>query len=136
MNLDEFKNSLTAGTLNLDEVKAHVATLDPAPAPAQEPAPAEPVAPATAPATDMAFTAALDELKKQVADLKASNADLLGKVTAYGQQPGAGKSVPGAPAQDLPTADGADTPEARYKALAAEQAAAAARNEPVSFTAG
>ena len=129
MNLDDFKNSLTAGTLNLDEVKAHLATLEPAP-------PAEPAAPpaTTAPAAEPQPNTEVTALQEQVKSLTANVEKLTGLVTAYGGQPGAGKSTPATPATDLPSPVDADSPEARYKAMNAKLAEAANRNEPVSFT--
>lgn len=124
MNLEEFKKSVGDGSLSLEEVKAHVASLTPlaapaAPEPTPEPAPA-PVA--TAPD----HTATIAALQTEVQQLKA-------QVTAFGAQPGAGKAAPEMPPTDLPQADGATTPEAQLAAANALLAAAAARNEAANF---
>ena len=112
MNLEDFKNSLTAGTLKLEDVQEHLATL---PAAASAQAGAEPATPAVEPAEDPAITA----LRAQVADLQA-------KVTAYGKEPGAGKSTPPVPTTDLPAADGAGTIKAQLEEDAKAMAAIAA----------
>lgn len=82
MNLTEFKASLTDGTLDMAEVKKHLAALDAAAAP--EPAP-EPAVP------DPELVA----LKKEVADLKNELAE-------FKSAPGAAKSTPGHPGPDAP----------------------------------
>jgi len=116
MNLEEFKNSLTAGTLKLEDVQAHLATIKPA-----EPAAAVP-ATADEPAEDQAIAA----LKEQVNQLTAT-------IEAWGKTPGAGKSTPGMPDADPATADGAMTAQARYEKTNKDLAEAAARNETAKF---
>lgn len=120
MNLKEFQDSLAAGTLKLEEVKAHLATLEP---------PQADNNPAATPTAEPAPNAELDTLKAEVKKLTEL-------VAAFGQQPGAGKSTPGMPDGDLPTADGKATLEARLKAANAAYEAAAAANEQVTFTIG
>ncbi len=124
MNLKDFQDSLKAGTLQLEEVKAHLATLE------QEPAP-------TAAAPESA------ELRKDLDAALAANANLAEQlkqlsatVAAWGKTPGASKSEPGMPDGDLPTADGQDTLEARLAKANAAYEAAAKNNEPASFVIG
>ncbi len=87
MNLDDFKKSLEEQTLDIEAVKAHIATLEPQPQPAP---PAE--------GGENVFNAVqgeLDAVKTQLADLKK-------QLDEFGAQPGAAKSAPGAPAGDPP----------------------------------
>jgi len=111
MTLDEFKTSIQDGTLDIEAVKAFLAEQSAPPA-----APAEPT-----PNTE------LETLKAQVAKLTALIADI-------GKKPGESKSAPGIPGEDPPTADGAETIKARMAKINAALAAAADKNEPVTFT--
>jgi len=144
MQLKDFTDSLAAGTLKLEEVQAHLATLTPPPpaepvATAQPAAAAEPqtppaVAPAPQPAATEPDTAQITAIQAQIATLTAEQNRLAGLVATYGAQPGATKSEPGAPATDLPNADGADTPEARLAAFNKLTADAATKNEGVNIS--
>lgn len=115
MNLKEFQDSLADGTLKLDEVKAHLASLEP-PAPPATPEPAP--APAESPE--------LVALKAQIEELKNT-------ISAWGKAPGEGKTTPAVPGEDLPTADGAQTLKARIEAAARMYNKAAETNEPAQF---
>lgn len=91
MTFEEFTTALGDGTLKLDDVKAHLATLvtahvEETPAPVTE---------------DPAITA----LKTEMAALKA-------QVKAFGEAPAAQKATPGLPETDLPAADGKEVSEA------------------------
>lgn len=122
MEINDFKDSLAAGTLKLDEVKAHLLAIEP---PKAEDTPATPPAPVAA-VPDPAITAIIEGLQAQVKVLTDT-------VTALGQQPGAGKSTPGMPDTDLPAADGSTSAQAAYAAMNAKLAEAADRNEPAMF---
>lgn len=122
MNLKEFQDSLAAGTLKLEEVKAHLATLEP-------PAPVE-----TEEKTDTPRPVAADPLAAEVTALKQQLEDMKALVAAWGQTPGARKSEPGLPEKDLPSNDNADTPEALAKKDADKMAAIAASGNKLTFT--
>jgi ATP-dependent Clp protease, protease subunit len=81
MNLEEFKTALGDGTLNIEDVKAHLASL-----PAPEPATAAPTP---------TNSAELAELRKEIAELT-------NKVKTLSAEPGDSKSAPGMPDTDLP----------------------------------
>lgn len=138
MNLEDFKKSVGDGTLSLDDVKAHLATLSAAAsAKADEPAPAqtaetEPTVP-VAPSPDPAITATIEALKAQNATMLQQIQQLTETVAAYGQQPGAGKSTPAPPADGLPDPGSNGEAKALYAKMNADLIAAAARNEPANF---
>jgi len=118
MTLAEFKASLTDGKLNLDEVKAHIESLTP---------PAAPVATA-APVEEEEESAAIKALRAEIEAGKEKMTALENRLTAFGAQPGAGRSTPGRPDNDLPAPDGAESIQARYNQANAEMAAAADQN--------
>lgn len=117
MNLEDFKKSIQEKTLDIEAVKAYLAEQQP------------PATPPAAPAAEPAPNPELETLKAEVAKLTEM-------VAAFGKQPGAGKSSPGMPDGDLPTADGKATLEARLKAANAAYESAAAANEQVTFSIG
>lgn len=104
MTLQQFKAAIADGSLNVDDVQAALAEMAPKP---------EPENPAIA-----ALTA-------KMAAMEATIADQAAKITAWGQTPGAGRTVPNAPAADAPGAGETDTPAARLAAANARMAAAA-----------
>lgn len=112
MTLKDFTDSLAAGTLKLEDVQAHLATLAP---PKAEAAPEE------------------SPEKKEMAALKAQVEQLSATIAAWGKTPGAGKSTPPMPGDDLPAADGGNTIEARLKATNEALAKAADANESARF---
>jgi len=116
MTIKDFQDSLTAGTLKLEDVQAHLATIAP-------PTPAAVVPP---PAPEPAEAPAITALRAQVADLQA-------KVTAYGKEPAAGKTNAPMPDNDPATPDASDTPAARLAAMNKALAEAADNNEPAKF---
>jgi len=118
MNLEDFKASITDGKLNLDEVKAHIASLAP---------PAAPVA-TSAPAEEVEESAAIKALRAEIEAGKEKMTALENRLTAFGAQPGAGRSTPGLPDTDLPAPDGVESIQARYSKANAEMAAAADQN--------
>lgn len=87
MNFEEFKTSLSDGKLTVEEVKAHLDSLETKTASAPVVADEDP------------------EIKNLKAELKA----LTETVKAFGAQASGGKSTPGMPATDLPTSDIAAT---------------------------
>lgn len=112
MTLKDFTDSLAAGTLKLEDVQAHLATLAP---PKAEAAPEE------------------SPENKEMAALKAQVEQLSTTIAAWGKLPGAGKSTPPMPGDDLPAADGSNTIEARLKATNEALAKAADANESARF---
>lgn len=120
MDLQEFKDSLAAGTLKLEEVQAHLATLPAAPS-AQ--AAAEPATPSPAE----------PDVNAEITAMKAVIADLQAKVTAYGKESGAGKTTPPMPGGDPATPDGTNTPAARFAEMNNALIAAADKGEPAQF---
>ena len=127
MNLEEFKASIAAGTLSADAVKAHLATLEPAPDPAAATPP-----PATAPQPD-AKDAEIKALNTTVADLTAKIETMQAAIAALGEKPGAQKADPGVPPAD-PAVDpaakaGADADLRAYNEAMAK--AAATHNNPL-----
>jgi len=121
MNLDDFKKSIEEKTLDLEAVKAFLAEQTPPPAaPAPEPAP--PVA--------------ADPLASEVSALKAQLEDMRNTIAAWGKTPGDGKSNPGMPGGDLPTADGQDTLAARLAKANAQYEAAAENHQPLTVVIG
>lgn len=122
MNLEQFKQSIEAGELSLDDVRAHLTALEPTPAPAPTPEPA-PAPPA-------------DDISPVMAAMQAQLEKMQAQIAAFGAAPGAGKSAPEPPAMPLPTADGQPTAQAALDTKNAALAAAAARNEPISFVHG
>lgn len=112
MTLKDFQDSLAAGTLKLEDVQAHLATLSPADASAKDGAPAP---------------------NQEIETIKAEVQKLTEVVAAFGQQPGAGKSAPGMPADDLPTNDGKMTDAARLEKMNKALAEAADQYSPVKF---
>lgn len=118
MNFDDFKKSLADGTLDVESVKTHLASIAPAaPAPADNPEPATPEEPEYV----KALRTSIDALQKQVADL--------------GAQPGAQKSIPTPPAADPKTDVGDSTPNA-LESFNKRAAQAAAADDVVRFTPG
>lgn len=88
MNLEDFKQSLADGTLNLDEVKAHLAAMQPAPATAVE------------------ESAPVDALKTELETMRAQMQTMQETIANFGKQPGAGKSAPPVPDSDTPDPGG------------------------------
>lgn len=124
MNFDDFKKSIEAKTLDIEAVKAFLAEQTPP-------------APVTAAAPEVAeLRNDLDAALAANANLAEQLKELTATVAAWGKTPGASKSTPGMPDNDLPTPDDQDTPAARLAKANAEYAAAAAKNEPASFVIG
>lgn len=94
MNLDEFKNALADGTLDMSAVQAHLATLN---APLL---PAEPAVPDTLVDPVAAMQATISDLNTKMATMQAT-------IEAFGAKPGAQKSAPGMPETDTPDPGGA-----------------------------
>jgi ATP-dependent Clp protease, protease subunit len=112
MTIEDFKNSLTDGTLSPDDVKAHLASLE-------TPATVAIVAP--------------DDSAEKLSALEAKYAALEAKFVAFAAAPGAGKSAPQMPDEDHPVADGQLTEKQRYEAANKKLAAAADAGEPAKF---
>jgi ATP-dependent protease ClpP protease subunit len=127
MNISDFKASLADGTLNLTEVHAHLESLS---TPASSAATGEPGG------DDDEESAVIKDLRAQLAAQATNMTSIEAKITALGAQPGAGKSTPGMPDADLPSADGALSIKARYEKANADMAAAAASGEPARFIPG
>ena len=120
MNLKDFQESLKSGMLNLNEVKAHLAAL-------------EPETPPVAPPVDPARPVAADPVAAEVTAMKADIEKLTATITAWGKTPGAGKSEPGMPPDDLPTADAQPNAKALLEEENARMLKAAQNGEPVIF---
>lgn len=90
MNLEELKKSLADGTLKLEDVEAHVATLK---------TPQEPPTQATA-GDDLA--AAVKSLTSDLATLKTQLTEADKKIAEYGGKPGASKASPNLTETDPP----------------------------------
>jgi ATP-dependent protease ClpP protease subunit len=86
MTIEEFRTSLSDGTLDLAAVKAHLAEVEAAAAP---PAVPEPVA-----------ADPLEPILKELAALKAELNAAKAQLDDYAKRPGAGKSTPGMPKGD------------------------------------
>lgn len=117
MNLEDFKKSIEDKSLDLEAVKAYLA---------------EQTAPPATPPTEPATTTPTDN-SAEIATMKAELDTLKAQVAAYGAQPSAGKAAPELPGTDLPTADGAANVKAQFDKFNKELAAAADRNESVTF---
>ncbi len=115
MTLQEFKAAIADGSLKVDDVQAALAEMAPK---------AEPENPA--------LTAALAD----IANLKATLATQANLIAAWGQAPGASRTVPPAPAIDAPSASDADTPAARLAAANARMANAAGSGESLRVQMG
>ena len=114
MLINDFKASLFDGTLNLDEVKEHLATLEtPEPAPSVEPE---------------AITALRNELETLRNEFQT-------RITALGSEPGAGRSTPPMPSGDAPGAT-ESTAEAKLIEFNNTLVSAAEKNETVTFEIG
>jgi len=125
MNLEDFKASITDGKLNLDEVKAHIASLMP---------PAAPVATAAL-AEEAEESAAIKALRAEIEAGKEKMTALENRLTAFGALPGASRSTPGLPDNDLPSADGSEkTPKQLLEEENEKMLAAAQSGDVVMFT--
>ncbi len=113
MTLEEFKASIGDGTLSAADAQAFLDSQKTPP-------------PAAPPAEPVAESAELTALKAQVQQLSEA-------IAAWGKTPGAGKSTPAVPGEDLPPAGGADILEARVQAAAKVYADAAKNNETAQF---
>lgn len=111
MKFEDFTTSISDGTLSLDQVKAHLESLQPPP----------PVAPADPAASE------------EVVALQTRIADLEKKVLDLGAQPGASRSNPALPDTDAPGAPAQNSLEAQLKAFNDATIAAANANEPAAF---
>lgn len=127
MNLEDFKKSIEAKTLDIKAVKAFLAEQD---------------APPATPADDN-DSEAVAELRKDLDAALAANANLAeqfktlsAQIAEWGKQPGASKSAPGMPENDLPTDDTANTIESRMKKAAEFYNNAAVNNEQAQFVIG
>ena len=110
MNLEDFKTSLGDGTLNIEDVKAHLASL-----PAPEPVTATPTP---------TNSAELDDLRAQIAELT-------NKVKTLSAEPGDSKSAPGMPETDLPS-NITESDAVRLARMNKQFETAAASNEPLN----
>jgi len=125
MNLEDFKASITDGKLNLDEVKAHIASLMP---------PAAPVATAAL-AEEAEESAAIKALRAEIEAGKEKMTALENRLTAFGALPGASRSTPELPDNDLPSADGSEkTPKQLLEEENEKMLAAAQSGDVVMFT--
>ncbi len=120
MTIDEFKKAIADGTLPIADAQAHLATLNPDPAKA-DPAKADP----PAPVADVAA-----ELAALRADLNAAQE----AIAAFGARPGAGKSDPQRPGDDLPDPGKTPTTAERLAEANKAYAAAAERGEALKVT--
>ena len=117
MQFDDFKKSIQDGTLDLNQVTAHLKSLEPAPAPAAPPAAPE------------------NPLQAQVTALLNRQSQLEAQVTALAAKPGDQRAAPGLPGQDLPTeAGGAKTQAQLLEEANAELLQAAQAGNTVRFT--
>ncbi len=121
MKIEDFKASLTDGTLKLEDVKAFLESLTPPAAPA--------------PTEDVVENEAITALRTENAALKTQMEAFEARLTAFGAQPGAGKSTPPLPDADLPSADGTGkTPKQLLDEDNAKMTAAALSGEALMVT--
>lgn len=118
MNLEDFKKSIEAKTLDIEAVKAFLA---------------EQTAPPAAPPAEPPVPAAADPVAADVTALKATVADLQKLVAEWGAKPGATKSTPPMPDGDLPAADGAKTLKAQLEDDAKKMASLAEQGAKLNF---
>lgn len=124
MNISEFKASLADGTLNLDDVKAHLESLTPATTPAATGEPG-------GDDDEESFVALRTELEETKAQLMA----LATQFKAFGAKPGEARSTPGLPTDDAPGISNGEKTAAQLLEESNQELLNAAQNgDTVMFT--